>query len=156
TLGDIAFAEGRGEEALELLAESARLTGAIGFRWFQSSTLMSRGEYALELGRPDEAEPSLREGLALAREIGDRQSAFFGVSLLAWLAAVEGRLEEAGRLWGALEADAEQAPVGQWELERELYTARLRMGMPEFERGRAEGRRLSLGEAVELALAGGR
>ncbi len=156
TLGDIAFAEGRGEEALELLAESARLTGAIGFRWFQSSTLMSRGEYALELGRPDEAEPSLREGLALAREIGDRQSAFFGVSLLAWLAAVEGRLEEAGRLWGALEADAEQAPVGQWELERELYTARLRMGMPEFERGRAEGRRLSLDEAVDLALAGGR
>lgn len=154
TLGDIAFAEGRGEEALDLLAESARLTGTIGFRWFRSVTLMNRGEYALELGRPDEAEPSIREGLALAREIGDRQWKFFGVSLLAWLAAVEGRLEEAGRLWGALEADAERAPVGQWELERERYAERLQIGTPAFERGRAAGQRLSLDEAVEEALAG--
>ncbi len=105
------------------------------------------------LGRPEDARPALREALAIARSIGDRQWMHWGVALAAWAAAEKGRLSQAGSLWGALEAESERAPVGQWEKgERDTFVARIRRSVPEFERAAVEGRRLTLAEAVELAL----
>jgi predicted ATPase/class 3 adenylate cyclase len=151
-LGTIAFAEGRGDEALELLAESASLTRETGVQWLESHSLMSRGEFALRLGRPREAAASLHEGVELAAEIGDRQWIFYGLTLIAWFAAAEGHAEDAGRLWGALEAEAERAPVGQWELDRDDYAPHVVSATPDFGRGFKEGRGLSLDEAVQRAL----
>ena len=105
-LGRIAFEEGRGDDALGLLEQSATVAGQVGFRWWQSLALLNRGEYALRLSSPIVAGPSIREGLTIAREIGDRQWVAFGVTLFAWLAAAEGRMQEAGRLWGAVEAES--------------------------------------------------
>jgi tetratricopeptide (TPR) repeat protein len=151
-LGNIAFAEERGDEALELLEESARLAREVGVRWGESHTLLNSGDFALRLGRPREAAPSVRRGLELAAEIGDRQWIFSGLTLTAWVAAAGSRPEAAGRLWGALEAEADRAPVGQWELERDDYAVHVVSATPEFEIGREAGRRLSLDEAVEYAL----
>jgi tetratricopeptide (TPR) repeat protein len=151
-LGTIAFDEGRGDEALDLLEQSARLTREAGVPWFQSHSLLNRGEIALRLGRSREAASSVREGLGLAAEIGDRQWIFHGLTLIAWVSAAEGRPEEAGRFWGALEAEADRAPVGQWELERGEYAAHVVSPTPEFQRGFEQGRALSLPEAVAGAL----
>jgi class 3 adenylate cyclase len=61
--------------------------------------------------------------------------------------------EQAGTLWGAVEGEAERAPIGQWENEREEYAGYVfTVAGPEFERGRADGRATSLDEAVEYAL----
>ena len=153
TLANIAFDEGRTDEALDLLDESARLAGGIGNGWLQSHSLLSRAEYGLMLGRPEDAQPALREALAIARSIGDRQWMLWGVALAAWAACEEGRLSRAGSLWGALEAESERAPVGQWEKgERDTFVARIVRDVPEFEQAAAEGRRLTLAETVELAL----
>jgi len=153
TLANIAFDEGRTEEALDLLDESARLAGGIGNGWLQSHSLLSRAEYGLMLGRPEDAQPALREALAIARSIGDRQWMLWGVALAAWAACEEGRLSRAGMLWGALEAESERAPVGQWEKgERDTFVARIVRNVPEFEQAAPEGRRLTLAETVELAL----
>lgn len=118
----------------------------------QANSLLNRGGFALKLGRPIEATPSVLEGLVLAREINDRQWTFFALALAAWIAAEEGRAEHAGRLWGALEADADRTPVGQWELQRDEFATHVVSEKPEFEGGLEAGRRLSLDEAVEEAL----
>jgi predicted ATPase len=152
-LGSIAFAEGRHDEAFELLERSACLAGQIEFTWWQSSALLHAAEFALRLGRVDEAQRFAREGLELARAIADRQGIAYCLILLAWSAAETGDLAGAGRLWGAVEAEAARGRIGQWEYEREEYERRvLKAESPELDRGRAEGRTLSLDEAVEYAL----
>jgi predicted ATPase len=151
-LGDIAFAEGKGGEALRLLRESARLAGEAGFRWWRNHALATLAEYALRIGKPDDARGAAREALADSQSIGDRQGMIYGIALLAWVAVEKGREEEAGRLWGAIQADVERAPVGQWESERDEYAERVVASSASFERGRADGQRLTLSQAVEEGL----
>jgi predicted ATPase len=152
TLANIAFDEGEHEEALELLEACAKLTGEVGNRWLQSHALLTRGEYALTLGRLDEGRRGIREGLAIARSIRDRQWTVWGVTLAAWAAAEEGRLFDAGRLWGALRAESERTPIGQWEGERDTWAGHIVRAAPEFEQGVLEGHRLAFEDAVEHAL----
>jgi predicted ATPase/class 3 adenylate cyclase len=152
-LGEIAFAEGRGEEALDLLRESARLAGEVGFRWWRISSLSAFAEYAIQLGKTQEAGVAARQALEESRSIGDRQSIIYALALIAWLAAVTGRAAEAGRVWGAIEAEVERAPVGQWEGERDHYAGHvLAAAGAEFERGRAAGRALILDGVVDRIL----
>jgi tetratricopeptide (TPR) repeat protein len=152
-LGDVAFQEGRLEEAFDLLERSARQAGEVGFVWWQLQTLLSYAEYAILVEKPDLAAAPAHEGLELARQIDDRRGMVFGLALQAWLAAVQGRPEDSGRLWGAAEAAAGRAPVGHWEHERDTYEARIVTDTPEFEHGRERGRRLSLEQAIDEALA---
>ena len=151
-LGDVAFTEGRGDEALDLYAESARIADEIGFGWWRNSALLALAEYALRLDRLEVAAPAAQEGLAGSHELGDRQHIVYGLAIAAWVAAAQGRTARAGRLWGAITAEAELAPVGQWEAERDEYAQHVVSGDEAFERGHATGRRLSLDEAVAEAL----
>jgi tetratricopeptide (TPR) repeat protein len=156
TLGELEWRAGRRELALELEKESAAIAGEAGFVWWQVATLYYLCEWSLELGRPGEAEPFGCEALELAHRAGDRMHAVYLLALLARMAAEDARLERAGLLWGALEAEEKRGPIGQWEAEREGYAAPvLARAGPDLERGREEGRRLSLEEAVRRALSAG-
>jgi tetratricopeptide (TPR) repeat protein len=152
-LADISFAEGRGQEALDLLERSARLAAEVGFSWWRLGALQEYAEYAIRLGRFDDAPAPLHESLELARSIDDRQHIAYGLTALAWLAAETGRLEDSGVLWGTLEAEAERMPFGQWEQDRDGYAAHIVRATPEFERGRERGRLLSLQQVLDEALA---
>jgi predicted ATPase/class 3 adenylate cyclase len=152
TLASVAFDEGEYEEALDLFEQSAGVAESVGNRWLQSHALLSRAQYALMLGQVERARLAARAGLRPAHAISDQLWMVWGVSLAAWIAAGEGRDAEAGRLWGALEAESERAPIGQWEGERENWVERIVSASPEFEKGREAGRRLTLEEAVEQAL----
>jgi predicted ATPase len=153
TLADAEWRSGNADTAFELGMESAQVAGEIGFRWWQVGSLAALCEWSLELGKSSEAEAYGRDALGLALEIGDRMHAVYLLALLARVSADDGRLERAGLLWGALESEEERGPVGQWEAERHVYAARvLAVAGPDFERGRAEGRRLSLEEGVSYAL----
>lgn len=75
--------------------------------------------------------------------------AVFAAAELASVAAALGDAATAGRLWGAIEAEEEAAPVGQWpRCKADYETALQPTAGPRFERGRAEGRLLSLDEAA--------
>jgi predicted ATPase/class 3 adenylate cyclase len=152
-LGNVAFTEGRGDEALELLSRSADLSGQAGVRWFQEGALLNYAEYALSLGRLDQVSAPTREVLQTARSVNDRRHMVFALALLAWLAAARGELDRAGRVWGAIETEAGRAPVGQWEAEQDDYASHVVSDDPAFERGRAAGRRLTFDEALDEALA---
>lgn len=152
-LGDVAFAEGRGEEALELQARSAELAGRVGFDWWRAGALLHYVDFALRLGRTEGLAAPAREIVALARQIGDRQTTVYGMAMLAWIATKARDHERAGRLWGAIEAEEEHAPVGQWEAERDEYASHIVGADPSFDHGRSEGRRLGLDRAVAEVLA---
>jgi hypothetical protein len=75
------------------------------------------------------------------------------MALLAWLAAERGELERAGRIWGAIKAEAARAPVGQWEAEEAALAIHVVREDSGFERGRAAGRRLTLEQVMDEVLA---
>ena len=152
--GYLAQAEGNLERAVELYTESGQWAAEIGFEWWHRDMLIAVADAKLELGRFDEAEPDAREALSLAHRMNDRRGMIWGLVLLAWVASARGDARRAGGLWGAVEAEHERRPVGQWEANREVYAERVRAGGGrEFTRAREEGRRLSLERAVEEALA---
>jgi predicted ATPase len=152
-LGEIAWREGRSEEALDLARRSGETAAEVGFTWWQMHQLYHGCEWSLELGRTNEAEAYAREALRLAAALHDRQLTVYLLALLATTAAAHGELEKAGAVWGAIETDEARGLIGQWEAEREVYAARVLEYEDEaFERGRAEGRRMTLPDAVEYAL----
>ncbi len=154
SLADVAFSEGRHDEAFEMMDASASLAGEVGFTWWQVGGLSHLAEYALELGRLDAARRYISDGLALAHSINDRQTTVWFVACAAWLAMLDGLAERSGLLWGSIEAEEGRGRIGQWEDQRESYLAKLAVILgPEFDAGCAEGRRLTLDEAVSAALA---
>ncbi len=152
-LGTIEVREGRREEGLELVDRAAVLAREIHFIWWEQNALATGAEIALELGDVEGSRERAAAGLGLAQSIGDRQGMVYSLALLAWAAAEAGDAERAGRLWGAVEAEAERGPIGQWESERADYAAHVqRVAGPEFERAAEAGRRLALDDAVAYAL----
>jgi predicted ATPase len=152
-LGEIEYLLGDRETGVELIGESAELAGQIGFPWWRSRMLRKLADCLLELGQPDRAATVVREALQIMGEIGDRQMTVFTLARLARIAAESGRLEEAGVLWGAIEAEEERARMGAWAKERDRLGAPvLARAGPEFEQARKEGRLLSLEEVVARSL----
>ena len=141
------------ELGLELLEQGADLAGEIDFPWWRSRTLRKLADCMLDLGRAADAEAYSRESLRLMRPIGDRQMMVFALARLARIAAETGRPEEAGLIWGAIEAEEARSTMGAWAKERERFWKPIRpYEGPEFERGRELGRGLSFAEGVDAAL----
>ena len=154
-LADVAFEEGRHEEAFQRMERSATLAGEVDFTWWQVGALEHLAEYALQLKRTDDARRYIAEGLTLARSINDRQTAVWFLANAAWLASLDGLAERSGILWGAIEADERRGRIGQWEeASAEHRTMVDSVVGPEFERGRVEGQKLSLDEAAAAAMSG--
>jgi hypothetical protein len=125
----------------------------IGFTWWRQNMLANISDCEFQLGRIDESERTCRQSLDLAREIGDRQSMVYGLAHLARASAVKRWPARAGLLWGVVEAEAERAPLGQWEIEKEEYANGVIVAHgAEFDRAYAQGRALSLEAAVAEAL----
>jgi predicted ATPase len=138
---------------VELFRQSADLAGEIGFMWQRTRMLRRLADWALEHGDPAEARRDLEEALRLSHELGDRISVVFTLARLARLEAELGWPEKAGVLWGAVEAEEEAGGLGAWYGERERFAGPLlAFAGDEFDRGRDEGHRLSIGDAVVYAL----
>jgi predicted ATPase len=154
-LGHIEWHEGRKEHAFELKQESARLAAHVGFRWWEANELGELAIWALEFGRPSETEALARESLAISRAIDYRVGSFWALTLIAAAAAVGGRWAQAGRLWGAAEAEVERAPIPTWMDEQESLAAYvLKDPGPEFGPQREAGRSLPFDEVIDELLAG--
>ena len=158
-LGSLATVErhdGNPERALELTRERARLSGQMGFSWWEMNMLERAGNLAAELGRTEEAEEHERRALTFAERIGDRMHVVDGLASFARRAARRGDAERAGRLWGAVEREEEQGLLPpQWQRQRHDVSEALELVAGEdFERGRTAGRHLRRGEAIAEALTG--
>ncbi len=153
-LGHVEYDEGHHERGIELVEESAKIAAEIGFVWWQGVMLGGLAEYLAETGRGEEARRMLREALRLLHQVGDRQNTLWALAETGKQAADGGRHEDAGRLWGSVEAEEARGALGWWREERVTFEQFFQayQGDPDFVRGRSEGRGLPLDEAVASAL----
>ncbi|HJP89272.1 MAG TPA: BTAD domain-containing putative transcriptional regulator [Candidatus Limnocylindrales bacterium] len=154
--GDLAFDEGRIDEALELQRQAAALAAEVGDDWWVADAQLRLADRAVRSGRLALVGPAARDALRWASEIRDRQTTVYCLAMLAWQAAAAGDVRRAGLLWGGLQAEVERGgPVGQWELEQEEIGANVVTDSAAFLEGARAGRALTLDAAVEAALAPG-
>ena len=153
-LGHVEYDEGHHERGIELVEESAKIAAGTGFVWWQGVMLGGLAEFLGERGRAEEARRKLRESLRLLHEVGDRQNTLWALAESAKRAADAGYVGDAGRLWGAVEAEEARGPLGWWREERVTFEQFFQayQGDPDFVRGSSEGRGLTLDDAVAYAL----
>jgi predicted ATPase len=151
--GELEYARGNVQDGAELIERSANLAGEAGFLWWRARMLRKLVDCLLELGQTSDADAYARESLKIMSEIGDRQMVVFTLARLARIAAETGRTEHAGLLWGSIEAEEGRSSMGAWAKERDRLGAPvLAHEGPDLERGRQQGKLLSLDEGVAAAL----
>jgi predicted ATPase len=153
-LAMVAFEQGEQEEGVRLAHEAAAAADSVGFTWWRGVTLLATSERLIAAGNLEAAKPEYREGLTTLADVPDLVNLPIAIAAGAAIAAGQGDAVGAGTLWGAVETAGERdsRPTTAEALrEYEPYVAPVRGA--DFERGRSQGRKLSLEAAVERALA---
>ena len=149
-LGGVALHRGDVDEGSRLMYESADLAREVGFDWWRGVTLGNLAEHLVAAGELDEAERALLDSLEVIEAVDDRVNTPFVFATAVRLAAARREPLRAGVLWGAIEAVEEREPQPAWARSRDEYEAAARVvGGDEFERGRAQGRTLTVAEAFD-------
>ena len=154
--GDLALNEGDYVRASALCTESLALQRQLGDKRGMAISLNNLAYAALYEGRFREALAPLQESLMLAQELGDRDGIAYRLEGLAVVAASQGETERAARMLGGADAlleviDADLDPAERDLHERTLGDVRARLGEEAFGAAWAEGRAMSLREAVAYA-----
>jgi predicted ATPase/DNA-binding SARP family transcriptional activator len=156
TLSVAEFEGGNVETAYDLVLRSLKLGRELGaWPWGESIKLLNIAEFAIELGRVEDAEAPCLEALALSREIGSRINTVYALAVLAMAARARGDDDRAGRLWGAIEAEEARTFLGYWADYREQYAGKVLVpASAKLESALGTGRRLPLDEATAYAFGG--
>jgi predicted ATPase/DNA-binding CsgD family transcriptional regulator len=156
-LGYFLVLDGDYERGATLNEEAVALYQERGYKGNIEYALVNLGQAALLRGDHERARSYYEESLTLCKELGDRLTASDGLEGLACVYATEGASEQAARLFGA--ALALRESIGyQNTLEedawREPYvaTTRSQLGEHSWEEALAQGRAMSMEEAIEYAL----
>ena len=153
TLARAAFAEGDVEKGVGLGYECAAVAEAIGFTWWIGVSLGEVGEQLLAAGDIDRAAEALQRALAVIADVDDRVNLPIMLAAHAALAARQGNADRAGRLWGAVEAAAEQEPRPTTTAALAEYASYLEPVRGEvLDRAGERGRALSIEDAAALVL----
>ncbi len=148
--GDLTKAKGFYRQTLELNRELERPKSV-------SVELENLGALEVMEGNLRDALPLLRESLRMAHERGDKYLLPYDLAWLGRVALAKGELERAATLFGAakvqfdasgLAMDPDEAP----EYEKGLAAIREAMDRKAFNKAWANGQKMSLDEAVALAL----
>ncbi len=155
-----AVAEHRGDyaQAAVLHGESLAVRRAHGDRWGVQSSLRILGGLAAHQRDHARAVALYTESLSLARELKNTWGIAACLEGLAGLSGAVGQLERAARLFGiaaALRAPTRvpPLPVDRASYERNVALVRARLEEDAFKTAWEEGRRMTLEQAVEYALA---
>jgi tetratricopeptide (TPR) repeat protein len=145
------------QTARKLLEQGLVLNRQVGDRWAIANTLSSLGELAIDQKDWPAARDFLRESLTINQDLGDRTAVAFIIECFATMNAGLGESARALQLAGsALQirsaCGSPLSPAEQQRLDKSLEAAR-NLLPPEHAKDRYyEGGRLSLEEAVALAL----
>lgn len=157
TLGDLERIEGDYPQAEERYEESLAIYRELSMRVEIPATLHNLGYTALARGDSERAETLFREGLPLQIEYNDRHGIIECISGLASVAGFRGQGERAARLFGAANALHEATggpvwPAERIEMERQIAAARAKTDQATWDKAWAEGRQMSLEQAIGYAL----
>lgn len=152
-LGAAAFALGQNDRAATLFAESLEVSRELGNKNGMAQHLNNLGKVALRRRDIGQARTYLAQALTLCREMGNPRGVYDCLWSFGKLAAAEQQFDRAARLFGSA------APLCEMltENDRRPYLAeasvlRGQMNKPAFDRAQAEGRAMSLEQAIEYAL----
>jgi predicted ATPase/class 3 adenylate cyclase len=155
-LGSLAIDQDNPERAVKHLEESLILAREV-YAGIVPHILVSLGDAALIQGDNERALRVYKEALTMCRETGQEPTDTGVLEGMASLAAALKDDARAARLWGAVES-ALQVIGATWtpeDLARDepyLDAARSRLGEATWEAALAEGRNMTLEEAIEYAL----
>ena len=148
--------QGNYSRAVELLEESISLLRGLGDRRVVYS-LAQLGRVVRYQGDFRRTTELLRESLTLGWELGDTWTIAFCLENFASLAGAQEQLEQGSRLFGAAEALREVLSIpiplsDRDEHDRSLAAVRASLGEEAFAAAWAEGRKMSMEEAIDYAL----
>ncbi len=157
-LGNVAYDQGDYPSARALYEESLAIHREMGDRWGIAASLNNLGNVACDQGDYPSARALHEESLAIRRELGDQRGIAQSLEGLAPVAAALAEPHRAARIWGAAERLREEigAPLPPNErprYERQVATARAALGSETFAAAWAEGRAMSMEQAIDYALA---
>jgi predicted ATPase/DNA-binding SARP family transcriptional activator len=149
---------GEPAEARALHEQNLAGSRATGNPRMEASTLGALADYAMEEERVDDAIALLRDSLRIHRGLGDVLDTGVDVCRFAAALAAAGDGVTAARLLASFAAWPDEVPLNRFDVERlnDETTARIRAQLSDtaFAAASAEGRELTLDQAVDLALDG--
>ncbi len=156
-LANLAVREGVTDRALSLYEESLAMKRTLGDRRGIAALLISLGIFAAKADDFESAGRRFTEALTLAHDIEDKLGMLNALDGLAWQASAHEDRRLAIRLWAASAVGQEALQVVYSQEERALYdglieAARRKIRADDFADAWAEGRALSLEQAVREAL----
>ena len=151
------YDQGDRDRARMLHEDVVRRARASGNERMQATSLGALAEYAINDGRVSESLPMLSESTRIYRELGDRHAVAINVCRYARAAAAAGRAEAAARILSTAEVLRDEIGVSwsYWVVEMNdatLATIRAQLYEGAFAEAWEEGAKLSIDEAVALAL----
>jgi predicted ATPase/DNA-binding CsgD family transcriptional regulator len=160
SLGYVLMLEGDYERGTALNEEAVEICREHGYKGHLNYALDNLGWAALLEGDYERARTPYEESLVVSKELGDRLVASASLEGMACISAAQGGALRAGRLFGAAEALHEAVGAVAYQLNpeevswREPYVAaaRSQLGEHSWEEALAQGRAMSLEEAIEYAL----
>ena len=156
-LGDTFLRQGDLERATAVSEEAAAMLRELKYRDFLADALDNLGWAALLQGNPERARAIYAESLELRGEVGDDLLIPNTLQALASTAAALGEAERAVRLFGVVEMLNEVSSVDEEIASDELVgpyfaTARSQLDETSWQEAWAEGRAMTLEEAISYAL----
>jgi predicted ATPase/class 3 adenylate cyclase len=156
-LADVAMREGDVETAAAHIALGMELMSERGDRWGVAACQLEQSRIAAARHDLPGAYALLAEALAFFRRWEDRHWVAISMEALAMLAAGSGQELRAARLTGAAQcaraaAGVPRSPADSDRLERALAPAREALGAAAWETAEAEGREMTMEQAVDHAL----
>jgi len=156
-LGEAARGQGDYARAAVLYQESLALRQEQGDKGNIAASLHNLGIVAREQGDYQQAEALFKESLILFRVVGYRWGIVAGLAEWAELANAKGQVKRAVRLFGATDSlyeviGAHAEPAARVRYERAMAAARVQLGETAFAAPWAEGRAMTLEQAIAYAL----
>jgi tetratricopeptide (TPR) repeat protein len=156
-LGLVAFHQADYATARVCYEESLTIKRTVGDKLGIPPTLENLGGLALRQGNYVLAHTCMTEAVALSWELGIKEVVVMGLELAGELALAQGQPVHTAQLLAVVEGlrnalGAPLAPVDRLEHDRTIAAARTALGEAAFHRAWAEGRVMTLEQAVAYAL----
>jgi tetratricopeptide (TPR) repeat protein len=156
-LGDIALYQHESKEARSFFEESVAILREFGEKNFLAYSVRRLGLLAWREKDYGRAIALCQESLSLNRELGDLRGVLACLAGFADIAVVQGKFPRAAQIMAAVETQLAAMgmrllPVDKMEYERNLAHLRAKMDKKAFIKFWAKGKRMSLEQAIVLAL----
>lgn len=156
-IGRVARFQGNYEKAKECYSESLALFRAINEKPGIALSLWGMGVLARIQSDFESANLFLGESLSIAKELKDQEIAVYVLEEFAALSAAQGQAKHAAILFGAAEAMREHIhivllPIEKTEVDKNVAVARMQLDEAAFNAAWAEGRTMTMEQAIVHAL----